>query len=52
MITNVKKLDAVKLMRDIRDLQHKRYEKHPELREKDLSRVRKKYGLTTKKTSN
>ena len=39
----IKKFDAVKMMRDIRDKLHKEYEKNPEKRQEDLERVRKKY---------
>ena len=43
MKTKDKKFDSVKMMRDIRDRLHQEYEKHPEKREQDLNRVRKKY---------
>jgi len=43
MKTN-KDFDAVKMMRDIRAKRHAEYEKNPELREKHLSEVRKKYA--------
>jgi hypothetical protein len=44
-----KNIDAVKMMRDIRDKIRKKYENHPEMREKDLARIRKKYNFNRKK---
>ncbi len=44
-----KQFDAVKMMRDIREKLRKRYEKNPGLREKNLQRIRKKYGLKISK---
>jgi hypothetical protein len=38
-----KKIDSVKMMRDIRDKLHQEYDKNPEKRKLDLERVRKKY---------
>jgi hypothetical protein len=46
----LKKFDAVKLMRDIRDKLVKRYLEDPELEKKDLEDIRKKYGLKPKKS--
>ncbi|MCC7430288.1 hypothetical protein IT568_05555 [bacterium] len=45
----MKVFDAVKMMREIREKLRKRYENDPELREKDLLKIRKKYGLITEK---
>jgi len=39
-----KDFDAVKMMRDIREKRHKEYESNPELREKRLAEIRKKYA--------
>ena len=36
--------DAVKMMREIRAKRHEEYEKNPELREKRLSEIRKRYA--------
>jgi hypothetical protein len=41
--------DAVKMMREIRAKLQKEYTKNPGLRKKNLSKVRKKYGLSAKK---
>jgi len=41
---NNKDFDSVKMMRDIRDNHHKMYERSPELREKRLIEIRKKYS--------
>ena len=43
MKTKDKKFDAVKMMRDIRNILHQEYEKNPEKRNQDLERVRNKY---------
>ena len=40
-----KDFDSVKMMRDIRDRLYRMYEKNPELRQKNLERIRKKYGI-------
>ncbi|MFH0797635.1 MAG: hypothetical protein V2A65_11405 [Candidatus Omnitrophota bacterium] len=40
-----KKIDAVKMMRDIRDELSKRYSKNPEEEKRDLAAIRRKYGL-------
>lgn len=37
------KVDAVKMMRDIRNKLHKDYEKDPDKRKRDLKSVRRKY---------
>ena len=50
MKTKEEKIDAVKMMREIRDRLHQEYDKHPEKREMDLERVRKKY-MASKITS-
>jgi hypothetical protein len=41
---NEKDFDAVKMMRDIREKRHLEYEKNPQLREKRLAAIRKKYA--------
>jgi len=38
-----KEFDAVKMMRDIRTKHQQEYEKNPELRQKRLDAIRKKY---------
>ncbi len=38
-----KDFDAIKMMRAIRDKHHREYELNPELREKRLEEIRKKY---------
>jgi hypothetical protein len=38
-----KKFDAVKMMRDIRELLHKEYDKNPEKRKADLERIHQQY---------
>ena len=49
MTTKTKKyFDAVKMMREIRDKHHKDYENKPELREKRLAAIRKKYAKKIK----
>jgi len=40
-----KKFDSVKMMREIREKLRKKYENDPALRQKNLQRIRKKYGL-------
>lgn len=42
---NNKEFDSVKMMREIRDNHHKMYEHNPELREKRLIEIRKKYAI-------
>ncbi|MCL4378395.1 MAG: hypothetical protein M1409_08485 [Actinobacteria bacterium] len=42
---NNKKIDAVKMMRNIREELSKKYNKTPEEEQKDLVAIRKKYGL-------
>jgi len=42
-----KQFDSVKMMRDIREKLRKKYADDPGLREKNLQRIRKKYGLKT-----
>jgi hypothetical protein len=44
-----KNFDAVQMMRDIRDKHHREYETNPELREKRLLEIRKKYALKISK---
>ena len=39
-----KDIDSVRMMRDIRNKLHRMYEIDPELRQKNLERIRKKYG--------
>ncbi len=41
----MKKFDAVKMMRDIRDKMVKRYLKNPELETEELEEIRKKYKI-------
>jgi len=41
---NKKQFDAVKMMRDIRDKHHEEYKDNPQLREKRLKDIRKKYA--------
>ncbi|MFO7890317.1 MAG: hypothetical protein R6V04_08250 [bacterium] len=43
-----KKFDSVKLMREIRNKLSNDYIKHPEKEEKDLIRIRQKYGIKGK----
>ncbi len=43
MKNTIKKTDAVKLMRNIRDELHKKYQKNPAMRKKDLKIVQRKY---------
>ncbi len=45
----MKKLDAVKMMRDIRDKLVERYLEDPELETKELEEIRRKYGLVEAK---
>jgi hypothetical protein len=44
-----KDFDSVKMMREIREKRHAEYEKNPELREKRLKAIRKKYSSKIKK---
>jgi hypothetical protein len=37
--------DAVKMMRTIRDTLSNKYSGHPELEDKDLAKIRSKYGI-------
>ena len=46
----MKKFDTVKMMRDIRDKLAKKYLEDTELENKELEKIRKKYGLKSKKT--
>ena len=46
---NKKEFDTVKMMRDIRNKHHEEYENNPELREKRLAEIRKKYSSRIKK---
>jgi hypothetical protein len=39
-----KDFDAVRMMREIRDQHHARYSANPELRERNLLAIRKKYA--------
>lgn len=39
-----KKFDAVKMMRDIRDKNYEEYKSNPELRQKRLSEIKKRYA--------
>jgi len=40
-----KTFDCVKMMRDIRTKLSRRYIKHPEVLERDLEEIRRKYGF-------
>ena len=40
-----KTFDCVKMMRDIRTKLSRRYIRHPELLERDLEEIRRKYGF-------
>ncbi len=44
-----KEFDAVKMMRNIRNKRHAEYETNPELREKRLEAIRKKYAEKIKR---
>lgn len=44
METN-KKLDAVKMMRDIREKLSEKYWKHPEILKQEMKEIRQKYNL-------
>ncbi|MDY6934681.1 MAG: hypothetical protein SVZ03_10760 [Spirochaetota bacterium] len=43
-----KEFDAVKMMREIRDKLTKQYSDNPDLEERDLQKIRKKYGIKTR----
>jgi len=45
-----KKFDSVKMMREIRDVLSKIYNEHPEIQEKELEKIRKKYGIKLPKS--
>ena len=47
-----KKFDAVKMMREIRDNLSKKYQEKPELEEKDLELIRKKYSIKLQNKKN
>ena len=40
-----KKIDAVRMMREIRDKLSKRYGEDPEAEKRDLQNIRRKYGI-------
>ncbi len=40
--------NAVKTMREIRERLRKKYEKEPDLREAELEKIHKKYGIKSK----
>ena len=42
-----KKIDAVKMMREIRDKLSEKYSENPGLEKRDLEEIRKKYGIDT-----
>jgi phosphoribosylformylglycinamidine (FGAM) synthase PurS component len=48
MKAKIKKFDAVKMMREIRDKLSEKYLANPEIEEMDLSAIRKKYGIKTR----
>lgn len=43
---NDKKLDAVMMMREIRDRLSMKYAESPETEKKDLEEIRRKYGIS------
>ncbi|MFQ5583779.1 MAG: hypothetical protein ACE5GL_05030 [Calditrichia bacterium] len=43
-----KKFDAVKMMREIREGLSKIYDEHPEIEERELKKIRRKYGFRRK----
>lgn len=45
----MKKFDAVKMMRDIRDKLVEKYLRNPELETRELEEIRKKYGMVEAK---
>ena len=45
-----KKFDAVEMMRKIRDSLSNRYADHPEIEEKELQEIRKKYHIKVRDT--
>ena len=49
-----KKFDAVQMMRDIRNKRNEEYSLNPQLREKRLNEIRKKYAdkIKTQNTAN
>ncbi len=44
-MSNEKKFDAVKMMRDIREKLSEKYWKHPDILKKEMEQIRKKYHL-------
>ena len=44
---NDKKINAVKMMREIRDILSNQYVNNPEKERKELEIIRKKYGITS-----
>ena len=42
---NEKESDAVKMMRDIRDRLSMKYAENPDAEERDLEKIREKYGI-------
>ena len=42
---NEKEFDAVKMMRDIRDRLSMKYAENPDAEERDLEKIREKYGI-------
>ena len=49
---NGKSFDAVKFMRDTRDELSMKYIKHPDSQERDLARIRKKFGKFKRTATN
>lgn len=47
-----KKFDAVKMMRRIRDKLSKKYSERPDLEDKELELIRKKYGIKYQEKQN
>ena len=44
-----KEFDTVKMMREIRDSLSRLYNEHPEIEEKELEKIRKRYGIKPQK---
>ena len=42
---NIKKFDAVQMMRDIREKLSEKYWKHPDILKKEMEAIRQKYNL-------
>jgi len=44
-VKKIKKFDAVQMMRDIREKLSEKYWKHPDILEKEMAAIRKKYNI-------